>query len=487
MGGSSCCEQKPVEVNPTTFKKLEENRVDKFSRATDYRKKLEYISTLGSGSFGKVKLFRDKQFQNLKYAIKILKKEGIPKHLYECLITEINILRSLDHPNIIKYYDTYEDDFFINIVMEYLGGDNLLKYITLKKYYNFGEKEMAIILRQLLKALSFCHSKGIVHRDIKPENILFAKNGDYSTLKLIDFGLATNVVKKEKKSVGSPYYMSPEIIKGKFGPKTDLWSVGVMLFYMLVGKFPFEGESHAELFANIQNNKYDEISLKKARCSADAKNLVDKLLVKNEKKRYGIDEALSHPWFKKNEEDAAKNSHININLIDVMTSFANKTNFQKEICFYISKIVNNKETSYYREYFNKLDICNTGMLTINEISKALQDLNPNITDDEIEYLWDGLDFHKDGELNYTEFLAALIGDTEMYKEENLVKAFEFFEDNNHNGFISFDSVIKANQAYNLVIDEAKIKEVFAKVGENNKMNFNQFKKAVAGNDTQKAN
>ena len=338
MGNSSCCSQKPVEINKTTFNKVDAKRVDKFSKAQDYRKRLEYLSTLGAGSFGKVKLFRDKENTNLKYAVKILKKEGIPQVMYNCLISEINILRSLDHPNIIKYYGTYEDDFFINIVMEYLAGDNLLKYVMLKKHYGFGEKEMAIVLTQLLKALSFCHSKGIVHRDIKPENILFSKSSDYTTLKLIDFGLATNMIKKDKKSVGSPYYMSPEIIEGRFGPKTDLWSVGILLHYMVVGKFPYDADTQEELFNEIRKNNNLDKHLQKAKCSNEVKNLIKHLLVKDEEKRYGTEEALNHPWFKKFDEEEAKNTVLtNINLEKSLYEFSIKTPFQKEIIFFIAK------------------------------------------------------------------------------------------------------------------------------------------------------
>ena len=130
-----CCSEKNINITRRESKGLSSNRVDSFSKIEDFRKTYEYLSTLGAGSFGKVRLFRNKMYKNLKFAIKTLKKEGISKTMYECLIQEINILRSLDHPYIVKYYETYEDDFYINIVMEYLSGDNLYKYITLKKHY----------------------------------------------------------------------------------------------------------------------------------------------------------------------------------------------------------------------------------------------------------------------------------------------------------------------------------------------------------------
>ena len=120
--------------------------------------------------------------------------------------------------------------------MEYLKGYDLYKIISLKKYTGFDEKDMCEIIQQLLKALSFIHNQNIIHRDIKPENILFANKRDYSTLKLIDFGLATTS-NKDTKTVGTPYYMSPEVIDGHSNPRSDIWSVGVIIYLMLTGKY----------------------------------------------------------------------------------------------------------------------------------------------------------------------------------------------------------------------------------------------------------
>ena len=110
------------------------------SKQTDYKKKYEYISTIGNGAFGKVRLYRDRKIKSLKYAIKTIKKDIFNVHSIESIIREIEILRSLDHPNIVKYFETYEDEVFLHIVMEYIPGDNLFKTITNKKYVHLTEK-----------------------------------------------------------------------------------------------------------------------------------------------------------------------------------------------------------------------------------------------------------------------------------------------------------------------------------------------------------
>ena len=186
---------------------------DRYSKQGDYNKKYEYISTIGNGSFGKVRLYRDRKIQSMKYAIKTIKKNIYNIYSITNALKEIEILRSLDHPNIVKYFETYEEDLYLHIIMEYIPGDNLFKLISNKQKINFTEKDINEIILYLMKAILFLHNNGIIHRDIKPENILFSIKGEYSSLKLIDFGLSTNFnSKREKFSVGTPYYMSPEMI-----------------------------------------------------------------------------------------------------------------------------------------------------------------------------------------------------------------------------------------------------------------------------------
>ena len=217
-------------TNDNLNKKNSKKRVS-LTKNIELRKDYEFISMLGNGTFGKVRLYRDRKNKDLLFAIKTLKKEAISSYEFNLLKSELNVLSNLDHPNIVKYFGEFEDDYYVHILMEYLKGYDLYKVITLKKYNEYDEKDMCQIIYQLLKALAFIHNQNIVHRDIKPENILFANKKDYSTLKLIDFGLATNP-KKDIKTVGTPYYMSPEMIEGISLPQSDIWSIGVIVYLM---------------------------------------------------------------------------------------------------------------------------------------------------------------------------------------------------------------------------------------------------------------
>lgn len=168
---------------------------------------------------------------------------------------EVAILTKLDHPNIVKYYETYEDDKNIYLVMEYIGGGELFEKIAQQKNQVFNEVIAFEYINKLFGALSHMHAQGVVHRDIKPENIMIGENGE---LKLIDFGLS----KRQRKGkalqtiAGTPYYMAPEIQSGQYDAQCDNWSVGVLLYVFMSGYLPFQGSDRNEVFEKIRNADY---------------------------------------------------------------------------------------------------------------------------------------------------------------------------------------------------------------------------------------
>jgi calcium-dependent protein kinase len=471
--------------NETKEKEVEKKKkqVSQFSNY-NIKKNFEFISMLGNGAFGKVRLYRDKNYKELLFAIKTMKKKGIDKNSFQLLKSEVKILSELDHPNIVKYFGTFEDEYYIHILMEYLRGYDLYKIISLKDYTGIDEKDMSNIIYYLLKALLFIHSKNIVHRDLKPENILFSNKDDYSTLKLIDFGLATNVLtiqEKKKSVVGTPYYMSPEIIDGNFDEKTDIWSLGIVMHQMLTGKFPFEPNKNEDLFQVIKNKKFDTELLYKAECSEEVIDLVQKTLEKDPSKRISTQQCLEHPWITK--YFVKNNSHlINNQTISTLKDFSKKTALQKEIYFFIAKISSEKEILELKRLFNELDVDNSGILTISEINQAFSQIG--IDKNDLQMIWDGLDFHKDGQINYTEFLAAMVSSYKFEKEEKIWSVFCYFKENNPNDdYISVESLLKSAKALNLSLDENEIRNNFDKL-EDKRLNFEDFKKIILGDKEQ---
>ena len=448
---------------------------------TDIRKNYEFISMLGHGSYGKVRLYRDRNYKDLLFAIKTLKKEGIPQAQFNLLKSEVSILSDLDHPNIVKYFGTFEDDFYIHILMEYLKGHDLNKIIALKQYKVFEEKDMANIIEQLLKALAFIHSKKIVHRDIKPENILFSNKRDYSTLKLIDFGLATT--KRNKEEVGTPYFMSPETTKGNSCPKSDIWSVGIIVYLMITGKYAFtvdKDDDISELFEKIRNDDYDFGSLEISECSNEAKDFIKRCLAKNLNNRYNTQQCLDHPWIQKYSSKNDSNN-LQVDVKNILLEFEKKTTLQKEIYYFIAKVSKESDLVELKKFFTQLDKKNNGTLSKEDIELGFNELGIPVTNKELNIIWDGLDFHKDGKINYSEFLGAMISSNHFENDEKLLSVFNLFKESKKNkNYITYESMCNAGKALNLNINEMELKKCFKKYDE--ELKFEDFKKIILGDE-----
>ena len=164
-------------------------------------------------------------------------------------------MKRQDHPNIVKLYEIYYDKARYYAVMEYCAGGELFDQIVKKPYYS--ESDAAVVMKQLLSAVSYIHAMGITHRDIKPENLLLdSKEGNQ--IKLVDFGSSQVLTKGQmlKERVGTPYYMAPEILAGSYNEKCDIWSCGVILFLLLSGETPFDGATDADILSNVSKGLY---------------------------------------------------------------------------------------------------------------------------------------------------------------------------------------------------------------------------------------
>ena len=262
------------------------------------------IEYLGEGSFGKV--FKAREISTGR--ILAVKKMSInhSEKKYSNIIKEINLLKHLDHPNIVKYYDYFEEEDYIYLMMEYLEGGTLRQYM--KEKTNITEDDARIIIKQLLTALSYLHyTCDICHRDVKPENIMFSNKDEITGLKLLDFGLSSDRFESKNylENCGTLIYMAPEQInKMIYSKAVDVWSVGIILYMLLnKGKNPFynKGESQEVIIQNITNNNivYSNDCL----ISEMGKHLINKLLKKNSSYRYTIRSALDHPWVTLNKFD----------------------------------------------------------------------------------------------------------------------------------------------------------------------------------------
>ncbi|XP_047626118.1 serine/threonine-protein kinase DCLK3 [Phacochoerus africanus] len=276
--------------------------------ATDVRKEYETGRVIGDGNFAVVKECRHRGTRQ-PYAMKIIDKSKL-KGKEDMVDSEILIIQSLSHPNIVKLHEVYETETEIYLIMEYVQGGDLFDAII--ESVKFPERDAALMLMDLCKALVHMHDKSIVHRDLKPENLLVQRNEDKSTtLKLADFGLAKHVVRPIFTVCGTPTYVAPEILSEKgYGLEVDMWAAGVILYILLCGFPPFRSpeRDQDELFHIIQLGHFEFLAPYWDNISDAAKDLVSRLLVVDPKKRYTAHQVLQHPWI----ETAGKTGRVNL-------------------------------------------------------------------------------------------------------------------------------------------------------------------------------
>ena len=272
------------------------NSINKDKLLINNIKQYEMGEKIGEGTFGKV-IVATHKITKEKVAIKILDKFRISKKDEQIRINrEIEALKKINHYNIIKLYTIIENDVQIYIIQEYINGNELFEYIKNNK--KLTEKEACLFYQQIISGIEYLHKLRIAHRDLKPENILLT---DSKVLKIIDFGLSVLYEKNDllKTQCGSPCYAPPEMIEGKHykGFAADIWSSGIILFFMLAGYLPFNELTNKKLYNKILNGKYN---IPKD-ISNEGKDLIKKILEINPKKSYknriGHEENLYFPYF----------------------------------------------------------------------------------------------------------------------------------------------------------------------------------------------
>jgi len=190
-------------------------------------------------------------------AVKILKKDSLDKEEIDRFMHEIDILRKLDHPNILRLYEFYQDQKRYYLVTELCSGGELFDEITNRAH--FEEADAAKIIQQVLMAVRYCHERNIVHRDLKPENILLDSKKNSNRVKVIDFGTSEEIEPGMKltQQYGTAYYIAPEVLSSAYNEKCDIWSIGVILYILLSGKPPFDGKDDKEIIKKVRIGQYD--------------------------------------------------------------------------------------------------------------------------------------------------------------------------------------------------------------------------------------
>jgi calcium-dependent protein kinase len=409
---------------------------------------------LGEGCSGKVVVARSVA-TGKKFALKRIRKKSVSPSVLQQVMAEAEIFLTLDHPHVAQLRGVHDTDKEIAFLTECLDGGEL--YERLVKFKIFPESLAAETTRQMLRAVGYLHSHGIVHRDLKLENFLYESIDIDSTLKVIDFGFAKvwDPSKLMQASCGSLAYVSPDVLRGRgYTSKCDLWSVGVICFMLLAGYPPFHGDA-SHVRANILLGNVNWRHTRRwAMVSEAAMNFVQSLLKQDPAKRLDAVAALNHEWLV-NTAPAPRNPSLSTATIRSIGSYAEAPSLKRAMLQLLAQELEPIDVAALRRTFLELADDDDGTVSFSKLKAAIRCDEPARQTDadakahsrrirrakteQLKELFDVMDVNGDEQIYYSEFVAATINENLMLREEHIRAAFHRM-DADKSGTISSDDL-----------------------------------------------
>ncbi|TVT99461.1 hypothetical protein EJB05_55130, partial [Eragrostis curvula] len=433
---------------------------------------------LGRGQFGVTHLCTHKPTGEKLACKTIAKRKLSTKEDVDDVRREVQIMHHLSgQPNVVALKGAYEDKHNVHLVMELCAGGELFDRIIAKGQYT--ERAAASLLRAIVAIVHTCHAMGVMHRDIKPENFLLLSKAEDAPLKATDFGLSVFFKEGEvfRDIVGSAYYIAPEVLKRKYGPEADIWSVGVMLYIFLAGVPPFWAENENGIFTAILRGQLDLASDPWPKISSGAKDLVKKMLNINPKERLTAFQVLNHPWIK--EDGDAPDTPLDNVVLNRLKQFRAMNQFKKAALRIIAGCLSEEEITGLKEMFKNIDKDNSGTITLEELKNGLAKHGTKLSDSEIQQLMDAADADGNGLIDYDEFVTATVHMNKLDREEHLYTAFQYITKE------ELEQALKEQGLY----DAEEIKDVISDADSNNdgRIDYSEFvammRKGTAGPET----
>jgi calcium-dependent protein kinase len=341
----------------------------------------------------------------------------------------IQIWKRMDHPYIVKPYEYFTGDRFGLITEKHEGP--LAKF--LESHGQFSEKDGAQVCRKLLLALNFLHKNRIMHRRISLENIVYT-NSELGIVKLSNFTKATFFTPDLQLTDNIPLnadYTAPEVLKGAYDEKCDVWSCGVVLYTLLGGKLPYEDRSDEEILKNIANAKYNFEKEEWKGVSDDATIFIRRMLECDVGKRYSAREALNDPWLLKHTQK--KLDKEGEETLRNLETFSPKGRLNKFFLFYMTdQLLPSKEREVLSETFDAMDLDHDGKITRD-------DLATRIKSEDYKKILENVDIDKSGDMSYSEFIMGALGSKPDFIRDTSKAAFALL-DSNHDGFIDYSDL-----------------------------------------------
>ncbi len=529
---SEMTEEKPKEVQ-TDVKKIKIKTNDLFmQRHQSPWQFYEELEELGVGNYGIVKKVRLIKNPEVIRAMKIIPEENVVQGEGASLIDEIEILKNLEHPNIMKVYECFVDNKNYYIVSELCDQGHLLS--KMEKLERMDQIVVKYLMDQIFNAVAYLHSKNILHGDIKLENVLLYKiskrggrrftsiNEDFNEdeslrndinqnfrkrktsaksknyiqdmmnyeIKLIDFGCSKYFVKKKTKKkkklsgiIGTSIYCSPEVVDNLYDEKCDEWSCGVLMYILLGGIPPFYGDTEEEIFDKIKKCEYDFSPPPFKNVSKNCKDLIRKLLEPKKQYRIRANEALRHPFFTEtfNVNSAmTENKDLNV-LKQFISPIKYVSKFHEAVAAFLSvNYLPVEEENTLKTVFRYLDKDNKSIITKEAIKQCLQEINVRISDEKLQEIFDDIDEDGSGLIEYQEFIRNACDIRKLMTESNLKNVFHTICGDRD---IMTGEDIKKFVFHDAVVHEQTLNEYFDQIGMKieDKITFDDFFKMIKDN------
>ncbi len=317
-------------------------------------------------------------------------------------------------------YEFFEDEKRYYLVTEICKGGELFDEVLQRG--KFSERDAAVLLKQVLSCVNYCHKNNIVHRDLKPENILLEQNKEFDQIKIIDFGtsLVYDPSKPLDEKLGTPYYIAPEVLNKSYNSKCDIWSVGVITYILLSGQPPFNGESDKDIMKKVRIGKFNfDLPVWNA-VSENAKDFIRKLLTYDPEKRPDAEKALQHPWITELSTVALDES-LALGALDNLKGFrADQTLKAATFAFIAGQLLSKQEKDNLARVFKAFDKNGDGKLSIDEVKTGyIEHYGRVMSDDEIEKMFKAVDSDNSGFIDYSEFVVAAMNEKTLTSNDKL--------------------------------------------------------------------
>ncbi|GMN67643.1 hypothetical protein TIFTF001_036703 [Ficus carica] len=389
---------------------------------------------VGRGHFGYTCSAKAKKgsLKGLDVAVKVIPKSKMTTAIaIEDVRREVKILRALTgHKNLVQFYDAFEDDDNVYVVMELCKGGELLDRI-LSRGGKYSEEDAKAVMVQILSVVSFCHLQGVVHRDLKPENFLFVTKEENATLKAIDFGLSDYVKPDERLNdiVGSAYYVAPEVLHRSYGTEADMWSIGVIAYILLCGSRPFWARTESGIFRAVlkADPGFDEAPWPSL--SPDAVDFVKRLLNKDFRKRLTAAQALSHPWLANYHDVKVPTDMIVFKLVK---AYICSSSLRKSALGALAKTLSVSQLAYLRDQFTLLGPNKSGFISMQNFKTGVvKNSTDAMKDSRVTDYVNMISSIQYRKLDFEEFCAAAISVHQLEGmetwEQHARRAYELFE------------------------------------------------------------